>query len=115
MLLEMVIIGDFHLPDIGCHTLTHSLLGFITMSDVSQPVKFSSYQLGNTLDLIFSSLDVSEPTGYSSNFDHPCFKLFRIFENHIHSSLKCSKANFPQIMLDCHELGDVFKSTINDF
>ena len=117
------IVGDFNLPDIewSTHTLKkrvdlhmhESFLNLVDSSDLEQKVLFPTHTKGNTLDLLLSYLETSSPLGEPTCSDHLLITCDIISDSPIPHSIQnhnnspfwlFSKANIPDILIDCYDL-----------
>ena len=120
---NQLIVGDFNLPDIDWSkgqlkrrlnpNMHETFLNFVEASDLEQFVDFPTHTHGNTLDLVLSNLDLSNPISEPSCSDHHVL-LFDLFSEHpISHSINNNnttpfwnfkKANIPEIMIDCYDI-----------
>ena len=125
------IVGDFNLPDIewSTHTLKkrvdlhmhESFLNLVDSSDLEQKVLFPTHTKGNTLDLLLSNLETSSPLGEPTCSDHLLITCDIISDSPIPHSIQnhnnspfwlFSKANIPDILIDCYDLDTDIENAI---
>lgn len=128
-----IIVGDFNLPEIDWKTKTlksrhnptmhESFLDLIETSDLEQLITDVTHIQGNTLDLVLTNLDASDPIIEPTCSDHHAivFDLnseipiaHAIDNNNTTPYWLFKKANIPNLMIDCYDLDTAVSEAIDD-
>ena len=130
-----IILGDFNLPGINWNDksvkpnatdkqMCETFLDFANSNDFATPITFPTYQSGNTLDLILTTLDIDNLDFEPGFSDHHVIKFQVPFNTHIDRTqskspnsmpfFKFNKADITAIANDCHILHQTVADAIEE-